>query len=180
MHQISITKITDINAAHKAIRSTIGKEGLLKATLFDIYSWEHSITRTQVFWVEMKDVPTFVSVHLVRHKIGVEHFVYSNRIDRGGKGNENRYTPVTHSMLINAEALIKIARARLCFKASKETRQIVFGIREKMKTIDEALYHHMLPNCFHQGLICKEPKPCGQYPVTKWKNAILLLPKVKV
>ena len=180
MHEILITKITTINAAHAAIKSTIGAKTLLKASLFDIYSWEHSISRTQLFWIEMQNIPTFVSVHLVRHKIGVEHFVFSNRIDRGGSGKEDRYTPVTHSMMINADALIKIAKARLCFKASKETRQVVFDMKEKIKTVDESLYDFLLPNCFHQGLICKEPKPCGRYPVKKWKNFIYTLPTVVV
>ena len=180
MPQISITKFTGIREAHRAIQSTIKKDFLPKATLLDVYGWEHSISRTQMFWIEMREVPSFVSVHIIRHKIGVEHFVSSNRIDRGGDEKADRYSPVTHSMLINAEAIIKIARARLCFKASKETRELIYEVKREMGVVDKALADHMLPNCFHQGLICKEPKPCGRYPILKWSNFIHSLPEVQI
>lgn len=178
MFQISIKKLTNVPLVYEAIKSTVNKDVLPKSTLFDIYGWEHSITRTQMFWIEMKNIHSFCSVHLVRHKIGVEHFVQSNRIDRGGKEKADRYTPVKHSMLINAEAVIAIAKARLCFKASKETREIIYSVKKEMIEIDFALALHMLPKCFHQGMICKEPKPCGRYPVTRWKNYIQSLPEV--
>lgn len=180
MAQISIIKFTGIREAHKAIQSTIKKDFLPKATLLDIYGWEHSITRTQVFWIEMKEIYSFCSVHLVRHKIGVEHFVSSNRPDRGGDQKADRYAPVNHSMLLNAESIIKMSRARLCFKASRETRELIYELKREMGLVDRALSEHMLPNCFHQGLICKEPKPCGRYPILKWSNFIGSLPEVQV
>lgn len=41
----------------------------------------HSPIRTLMFTVRM-EIPYYVSVHFVRHKVGVEHYVRSQRNDR--------------------------------------------------------------------------------------------------
>jgi len=163
---VVVKKITDIDLMLNACESTfVGKSNM---TLDKIYKCQHSPIRTQIFWVELKDIPTFVSVHLVRHKIGVEHFVLSRREDRGGGPNSqsNRLTPINHSMLINAESLINMSRKRLCGKASKETQEVMNLIKEGVSKCDEVLAKYMMPECHYRNMYCPELKPCGKYKVS--------------
>ena len=132
-----------------------------KVTLDDIAYCEHSPLRFCEFAISMKDIPTFVSVHFVRHKVGVEHFVKSNRTDRGGTGEENRYTPVNHVMKANAQAIINMARKRLCAKASPETRQAMWQMRE---SAPEWLKPYLVADCVYRGGWCHELKSCGFKP----------------
>ena len=113
-----------------------------------------------MFAVEMKDIPSFVSTHLVRHKIGVEHFVQSNRADRGGNAHADRNTLINHLMVLNAQALITMARKRLCSKASLETQEIMATIANKIHEVDAALAMCMLPECEYRGG-CTEMNSCG-------------------
>ena len=119
--EVKVTKITGADLMRLACSYTISAES--EMTLDKIYQCEHSPMRTQMFVVEMKDIPTFVSVHFVRHKHGVEHFVKSNREDRASHtGDSGRWHPVNHMMLCNAQSLVNLARKRLCRKASKRER----------------------------------------------------------
>lgn len=156
--KITAMKLTDEKLMQRACQFTIDKE--TNISLEKIYRCEHSPMRTQIFWVEMCDIPTFVSVHLIRHKIGVEHFVKSNRDDRGGNGDEDRNTPVNHAMLINAEALITMARKRLCRKAHPKTVEVMEAIRQAVRDEDLELYKRMVKNCVYRGG-CYEPVSCG-------------------
>ena len=45
---------------------------------------EHSPIRLMQFAWKWSDLPYWVSVHIVRHKIGIEHFVSTQRTDRTG------------------------------------------------------------------------------------------------
>ena len=165
---VFIRKITDISDAHLAIESTMRDGFVAKCTLDQLYRWEHSPSRTQMFWVSMMDIPSFVSVHFVRHAaVGQQHFVRSNRTDRGGEGNDavTRNSPVNHRMILNAQHLIDMSRKRLCYQASPETRDIMYLIRAEMKDLDPELRQYMVPNCVYRGGYCCEPKPCGKYKV---------------
>ena len=79
--RITVTKLTDKSLVDRACSFTAGSSIEVKS-LYKMYKSEHSPMRTQMFWIEMEDIPTFVSVHLVRHKIGVEHFCSTRREDR--------------------------------------------------------------------------------------------------
>jgi len=155
--EIVVKKITKKDLSDWAFSMT--SRNKLSPKLIDVYKWEHSPIRTQIFMVEMIGIPTFVSVHFVRHKIGVEHFVLTNRDDRGGDTKANRMTPVNHGMLINAEALINMARKRLCGKAHPQTQAVMMRIKEAIKKVDSSLYKYLVPNCEYRGK-CVEPNPC--------------------
>lgn len=159
--QVIVTKLTSINLMQKACSYTINAESNM--SLDKIYKCEHSPLRTQLFTVEMLDIPTFVSVHFVRHKHGVEHFVKSNREDRQGyTGDSGRKHPVNHMMLCNAQSLINMSRKRLCHKASKDTTDIMYMIREEVLRADPDLYNYMVPECvYRKG--CHELKSCGYW-----------------
>lgn len=165
MH-VTVEPITTVEDARIACGSTIGKDS--RICLEDLAYCEHSPLRTQEFWVKMVDIPTFVSIHLVRHKIGVEHFVKSNRTDRGGTGKEDRYTPVTHTMKINAQALIFLARKRLCAAASRETREVMWAIKN---ACPEWLAPYMVAECIYRGGWCHELRSCGFRPKAQVRSA---------
>ena len=157
--QILAKKLTGIELMRRACEMTMrGQES--KMTLDGIYKCEHSPMRTQLFWIEMLDVPTFVSVHFVRHSIGVEHFVMSNRDDRGGDKEVDRWSPVNHGMLLNAQALINMARKRLCRKSHEATRRVMIGIRDVIVEWDSDLVYYMVPECVYR-FGCQESNPCG-------------------
>lgn len=165
--KITVTKHTTLEDARRALATTVGKEFQSTATLDQIYTWMHSPIRTQIFEVFLEDIPTFVSVHLVRH-VTIVPFVTSKRTDRGGNGTEDRNSPVDMRFWANAEALINMARKRLCYKASKETKEIMGHICSEIYSIDPDLAAHMVPNCVAQGGYCREPKPCGNYKVKRY------------
>ncbi len=157
--QITVKKLTCLDLMRRACEMTMrGQES--KMTLNGIYKCEHSPMRTQMFWIEMLDIPTFVSVHFVRHKIGVEHFVMSNRDDRGGDEEVNRWTEVNHGMLANAQALVNMARKRLCRKSHPTTRAIMEYVRKAVGEVDSDLAARMMPECVYRGG-CHELDPCG-------------------
>ncbi len=156
-------KLTDESLLRRACAVTMGTASS-KAKLETLYDCEHSPIRTQIFWIEMRAIPSFVSVHLVRHKIGVEHFVKSLRNDRCGKGDETRESPVNHAMLINAAALIQMARKRLCVQAHVKTRHVMQAMKDAVARVDPALVQFMVPECEYRGGFCHELKPCGLYP----------------
>lgn len=157
--KVTVLKLVAPIVANMACSFTTGKESMIP--LDKLYRCEHSPIRTQVFWVEMVGIPTFVSVHLVRHKIGVEHYVRSNREDRGGDKLANRNTPVDHAMFLNAQALINMARKRLCGSASKETQEVMHMIVAELSIVDPDLVQFLVPECVYRGGVCPELKSCG-------------------
>lgn len=157
---VAVRKITNEALLKRAAWFTSGKD--VKAPIDTWYASEHSPIRTQLFWVEMFSIPTFVSVHLVRHKIGVEHFVRSNRTDRGATEVADRNTPVNHAMLLNAQALINMARKRLCGKASKETQALMLLIKQQIEESDPSLADSLVAECEYRGK-CPEFKKCGRW-----------------
>ena len=157
--KITVTKITDKALLDLACSYTVNKDVHVK-DMKAFYMSEHSPIRTQLFLIEMKDIPTFVSVHFVRHNVGVIHFVKSNRADRGGDTVVDRLTPVNHMMIANAQALINISRKRLCSKSSPETQEIMETIANKIHEVDAALAMCMLPECQYRGG-CTEINSCG-------------------
>ncbi|MBB1125499.1 hypothetical protein [Thiospirillum jenense] len=125
-----------------------------KMTLDRMYQCEHSPMRTQLFWIEMHQIPTFVSVHLVRHNVGVTHFVQSKRDQLA-----DRNTPINHAMLINAQELVNMSRKRLCKKSADETRHVWKTVKNEIAKIDYALAERMVADCIYRGK-CHELNSC--------------------
>jgi hypothetical protein len=145
--------------------------------------------RSQLFYVELHDIPSFVVGHLVRH-IHAQPFVKSNRIDRGGvdfttycksladvsrdltdkelkaricelPDQFGRLAPQTMSLILSAEELINISRVRLCSCASKETREVWQAVKDKVAEVDADLAKFMVRTCIYRGGICPELRCCG-------------------
>lgn len=51
---------------------------------------EHSPIRLIELTVRITDIPYWVSVHFTRHKIGIEHFVSTQRTDRTGENRNEK------------------------------------------------------------------------------------------
>ena len=101
---------------------------------------------------------------MVRHHIGCEKFVHSQRDDR-------RDNPVPRDempqgslndmmMSCNAQSLINISRKRLCSCASTETREAWKQVREAIREIDPVMADKMVPDCAYRGF-CPELSCCG-------------------
>ena len=159
---IKVKKITDETLARETAKATTIGATTIKQSLLSMYKSEHSPIRSQLFLITMIGIPTSVSVHFVRHKIGVEHFVQSNRTDRGGSDDLTRMAPVNHGMLVNAQALIQMARKRLCHKADERTREVMREIRKAVGCVDPDLVPFMVPECVYRNGFCPELKPCGK------------------
>ena len=165
--KITVTKLTSPDLARLACQYTMHSHAASSITLDRLYAMEHSPIRTQIFAVEMQGIPNFGSVHFVRHNVGVQHYVQTMRVDRGADEVANRMTPTNHLMIANAQALINMARKRLCHKASPETRQVMEKIRVAVMECDPDLASVMVPECYYRGFICHERKMCGMMPNVK-------------
>ena len=125
---------------------------------------EHSPIRTLMFTIRI-ELPYWVSVHLVRHKHGVEHYVTSQRNDRQSDYDRTKAPQdamVTHIMDINAQELMQMARMRLCYQAAKETREVMALICAEVVKTNPEFETLLVPKCIaHNG--CNEFKPCGFY-----------------
>lgn len=154
----------------EAARSTIGKEGHGE---YPSDKWkkqillaEHSpIRRLRVRW-KWIDLPYWVSVHLVRHKFGIEHWVSTQRTDRTGvdRNEKTQDAPITHECEANAQALINISRKRLCMQAAPETRRAWMEVKAEIAKCDPVLASCMVSECIYRGF-CPEMKSCG-YAIT--------------
>ena len=150
----------------QSARTTIHKEGSGK---YPDDKWkksillaEHSPIRRIRFswkWINLK---SWVSVHFVRHWLGVLHYVSTQRTDRTGVSRDTlpQNSMVEHECEANAQALINISRKRLCSQASKETRDAWEQVKEEVKKYDPILASVMVRECVYRGF-CPEMKPCG-------------------
>lgn len=158
---VTVQRLTDHTLMHRAMQITANHDRPIETEPYTLYKSEHSPIRTQLFWIEMHGIPTFVSTHFVRHHVGVVHYVQSNRVDHGGDPDAGRNTPINHAMLANAQALISMSRARLCHRASKETRDVLLAIRHEMYSIDYALTLAMVADCEYRNECVQPDGGCG-------------------
>jgi hypothetical protein len=158
--EVLVEKLTDESLLQWACSMTIDSDS--NAKLPDMYRCERSPIRTQIFKVTMLGIPTFVSTHFVRHNVGCTHFVKTQRDDRGGSKDSNRWTPTNHGMVVNAQALISMARKRLCFKSHRKTMEVMKLIQKELSKVDKNLSYNLVPDCIYRGG-CFELKSCGYY-----------------
>lgn len=80
---IKVRKLTCVELLREANSFTTNKAS--KMSLQTAYKTKHSPCRTQIFWIEMRDIPLFVASQLVRSHVGIQCFQLSKRTDRGGE-----------------------------------------------------------------------------------------------
>lgn len=161
----------------RAARTTIHRDG---EGLYPSDRWkkimlqaEHSpIRKIKVSW-RWKGIKYWVSVHLVRHWLGIVHFVSTQRTDRTGIDREElpQNTPVDHECEANAQALINISRKRLCTKASPDTRAAWREVKNEINQRDPVLASCMVPECIYRGF-CPEEQSCGYVDTEAYQIAL--------
>lgn len=158
---------------HDAWEAALATQGKTSKKTITVEQWErlvraeHSPIRSTILRIYVNDISYYSSVHLSRH-IHTLHYVSTRRPDLTGRERSVNDT-VNHIMDCNIDALIAIARKRLCGRASKETREIVEEIKKYLDNGDKFMQvvgKYMVPNCEYRGK-CTEIKPCG-----RWKNEV--------
>lgn len=134
---------------------------------------EHSpIRKLSICW-KWCNIPYWVSVHFVRHKIGIDHFVRTQRTDRTGvdRNDISQGALVDHECIASAQAIITISRKRLCNQASLETRYAWKLLLEELFEKEPELVSVCVPECVYRGF-CPELKPCGYSHTSAFEDAL--------
>lgn len=159
-----------------ATMNTIGKE----TGVYPNSKWrlklirsEHSPIRKLKFswrW----ELPYWISVHFCRHKIGIEHWVKTQRTDRTGidRSELPQGALVTHECEADAQALINISRKRLCNCASPETRQAWQLVKDEVAKVEPELAHCMVRECVYRNGYCPEMFSCGYNKTEAFKKEL--------
>jgi len=173
--EIIVSAETDIRLVARAAAETQGIE-TSSLTVGRWLRWlrsEHSMIRLYQISIRLVGIPSYVSVHLVRHKIGVEHFVRSQRdTSMNPVDYDRRKAPqdalVNHRMVLNPQSLINISQVRLCNKADQATRNVWYNVLLVIwgheNPYISAISEVMMPRCEYRGGVCHELRPCGKYP----------------
>jgi hypothetical protein len=134
---------------------------------------EHSPIRKLMFNWKWIDLPYWVSVHFVRHKYGIEHFVSTQRTDRTGDNREGKRqdSPVMHECMANAAEVMFISRRRLCAQASPETRAAWKMVVDEIAKVEPEVAACCVPECVYRGF-CPEFKSCGYCGSPAWQAAV--------
>ena len=144
--------------------NTVGKstaKGPSEKWLKRLIEAEHSPIRELWFGIKM-EIPYWVSVHFVRHHIGVNHYVQTQRSDRTGTPRDEKPQGemVSHIMSINAQELIHMAHKRLCRQASHETRTVMQEIVAEVVKVAPYMKSVLVPLCAYRNGRCTEMFSC--------------------
>jgi len=141
---------------------------------------EHSPIRKLCFNWKWDDLPYWVSVHFVRHKYGIEHFVSTQRSDRTGedRAGKPQDAPVVHECFANAQALIFMSRRRLCGQACSETRDAWRLVVDAVAKQEPEVADCCVPECVYRGF-CPEFKPCGFCDTPAYREMVARYREVK-
>lgn len=134
---------------------------------------EHSPIRLLEYDFTWEDIRMWVSTHIVRHKIGCEKFVHTQRTDRNELLKELDRDKLPQGLLndmdmvCNAQAFINISKVRLCKLASPETREAWTLVIEYLReNVDPILAEKCVPSCLYRGFCPETENGCG-YDKTK-------------
>jgi hypothetical protein len=150
------------DAARTTIRMAEGKKEPTSKWKKRILLAEHSpIRKLQVGW-KWGDLPYWVSVHFVRHKYGIEHFVSTQRTDRTGEDRtaKTQDATVEHECFANVAEIMFISRRRLCAQASPETRAAWKMVIDELAKTEPEVASCCVPECVYRGF-CPEFAGCG-------------------
>lgn len=158
---------SDLMWCKRCCLNTVGKDSTKAPTeewLEKLVKAEHSPMRELWFGFRLH-IPYWVSVHFVRHHIGVNHYVQTQRNDRQEKYDRNTAPQgqfVDHVISMNAQELVFMAHKRLCLQASEETRYVMRMICDA--AIKEAPYLKdvLVPLCTYRNGKCTEMFPCNK------------------
>ena len=153
-----------------AMRATTGKDmkTLKRPTLETWYKMlisGHSSPRAVEYRVFCEDVPYFVHVHFARHHVGVQFHVKSQRSVEL-REDLPQGTLIDFFFDANPQALINIARARLCFNADEQAQSLVKKLKCSLvyegDEYDKVLGNLLMKPCSWYRGFCAEVKSCGR------------------
>ena len=174
MSQNSENWINALNAARNTMNRGYLKKEPSSEWKRKILLAEHSpirLVKLSYKWV----LKSWISVHFTRHKIGIEHFVSTQRDDRTDidRNKSPQDTHVLHFFEANAQAIINISRKRLCNQAHLETRIKWIEFLETVAIEEPELYSVCVPECVYRGF-CPEIKKCGYSETPLFVNRLKL------
>ena len=174
-------ELKDIKGSWKEVlnraRTTVSKEELDKEPSDEfkkkILRAEHSPIRGLIYCFKITNLKSWVATHLVRHHVGVEKWVSTQRTDRTGINRDElpQGTEVEMEIEANAQALINMSRKRLCNQASPETREVMQAMKEEVSKRDKFLADVMVRECVYRGF-CPEMRPCGYDKTEQFKKEL--------
>ena len=164
---IIISKVTSWNDVLNAARFTWRKPLLDKEPSVqfkkNMIKAEHSPLRCLMFNIDLYDISSYVSTHLVRH-VHAQPFVSSARPDIDGNQkprNEQLKSDLCNMRLfLNAQELINISKVRLCARAEFDTRNVWREVINELRKTEPELANACVPTCVYRGF-CPEIKSCG-------------------
>ena len=150
--------------------TTVGKRLKSSTTEVDL-EWkkkllasEHSPIRELWFRYRLY-IPYFVSVHIVRHHIGCNHYVSTQRDDRHPEREISREELpqgqfVYHTLSINAQELMFFMHKRLCNQADPIMRYVANMIKKEVLKTNPEFEGLLVPLCEYRNGKCTEMFPC--------------------
>jgi len=161
------------DAARTTIRMEEGEKDPSPSWKRRMLMSEHSPIRLMSFRWKWLNLKYWVSVHFVRHKVGIEHFVSTQRTDRTGANRDAtpQSAQVNHECCANAQTLIAISRKRLCRQASPETTEAWKLVLAEVAKTEPELASVCVPECVYRGF-CPEFKPCGYAQTAAYGQAL--------
>lgn len=157
-------------------RTTIGLDGgdkpISDIYMRKLYLCEHSPIRIRSFIIKIKNVPSWLATHFVRHHVGYTPFVSTQRDDRNPNVEDRDLEPqgnlVTLEIHANTQAIINVSRKRLCNCAHPRAKALWSQVLDKIKETDEPLYQACVPDCIYRGW-CYEHKSCNYHKTPKFE-----------
>lgn len=123
----------------------------------------HSPIRKLSFSFYISDMPYWLHVELVRHHVGFQPYVKSQRDDRNNnevpRGKKPQDAPVNMIIDLNAETLITLMNKRLCGAATKEMQELMLMIREEVIKTNPEFADFLVPMCLYHNR-CNEFVSC--------------------
>lgn len=161
----------DWNEVLNACRTTVGKDEIGS---YPSIEWrrnlllsEHSPIRLIHVHAKFYDIPYWVSVHLLRHSVGVHHpdyepLVQTERSDRTGIPRDDlpQGNLVNMELEANLMAIINMSRKRLCNGASPETQEAWQKFLSALNGYMPEISDICVPECIYRGF-CPEIYSCG-------------------
>lgn len=111
---------------------------------------EHSPIRDISIRWRWSGIKSWVATHWVRHKW--ECFVSTRRTDRTGVDRDSLRQDELVSFVgdANIQQLIDTSRKRLCYQASKETREYMEDLKISTRDVEEEISDVLVPNCIYR------------------------------
>ena len=134
---------------------------------------EHSMIRCFELRIEYLGIPYYNHVHFIRHHVGIQPFVRSQRPTAINPVEYDRRKAPQDALVdmildVNPQTLINMSLVRLCHKADTVTHEIWRKTRRAISKHENPyisrIANVMMSRCLYRGGVCHELKPCGLYP----------------